>query len=154
MATLWLHKPNGCDFLIAFNKKSTALELAAKIFDKALIVLKEEAEYTLDEMERDGILVSNKEIPIDGISVGNVSMLQIVILPAGCVPHPKWYSSIAQVFAEDVMKMIFEKEPSQYYIHPSEFVMIDREEPYNFTRYIPNKYELDEELEEYMNTVY
>jgi hypothetical protein len=154
MATLWLHKPTGCDFLISFKKKSAALDFTTNVFDKAASLLKEEANYSLNEMQTDGILVSDKEIPLYGINVGSLSMLQVVILPAGCVPQPGYYSTIAHVFAEDALKMVFEKEPSQYYIHPPEFVMSEREEPYNFTRYIPNKYELDDELGEYMMAAY
>jgi hypothetical protein len=155
MATLWIHKPTGCDFLVSFNTKVEALELARSVFDKAFTILNEEANYTLDEMITGGILVSDREIPISGINVGSISCLQLSILPPGYIPPQVsesgvWYERIAHVFPNDALTMICEKEPENFYIFPADFRMVNREEPYNFTRYVPSKYELDEELHEYM----
>lgn len=155
MATLWLHKASGCDFLVSFESKLTALEFTTKVFDKAFAVLGEEANYTCDGLELGGVLVTNQEIPTSGVFVGSIASLQAIILPAGYVPPQKvnnqaWYEKIAHVWPDDALAMIFSKEPENFYIFPAGFTVIDREEPYNFTKYVPNAYELDEELENYM----
>jgi len=157
MATIWRHKATGCDFLVSFDKKVDALEFCTKIFDKAFAVNGEEAHYSLEEMGVDGILMTKQEIPADGIFIGQVTNLQAFILP-NCVPqqmkegHTR-YDNIAHVWPDDALAMVFEKEPSQFYGFPSGFQMLDREEPYNFTKHIPNTYELDEELADYMMIV-
>jgi hypothetical protein len=157
MATIWLHKVTGCDFLVSFDKKVDALEFCTKIFDKAFAVNGEEVHYSLDEMGVGGILMTKQEIPADGIFVGQVSNLQAFILP-DCVPSRMKegrtrYDKIAYVWPDDALAMVFEKEPAHFYGFPSGFQVLDREEPYNFTKYIPSKYELDEELADYMMIV-
>lgn len=157
MATLWLHKAHGCDFLVSFDTKVAALEFTTKIFDKAFTINGEEVHYSLDEMGVDGILVTNQEIPTAGIFIGQVSDLQVLILP-DCVP-PRMkegrtrYDKIAYAWPDDALAMVFQKEPDQFYNFPPGFAVTDREEPYNFTKYIPSKYELDEELADYMMIV-
>lgn len=158
MATIWLHKPNGCDFLVSFDVKVDALDFSTQVFDKAFTIIGEEADYTIDELSVGGILVTNQEIPTAGIDIGAVSCLQVRILPAGYVPPQKvdncfWYDRIAYVWSDDALAMIFEKEPQDYYPIPSGFTMIDREEPYNFTKYVPSIDELDDELADYMMIV-
>ena len=155
MATLWLHKPNGCDFLISYETKLAALECVTKVFDKSFAVNGEEGEYTCDGLEIGGVLVTNAEIPTRGIFVASVPSLQAIILPSGYVPPQKVnnfrnYERIAYVWENDALSMIFEREPADFYIFHSDFQIVDREEPYNFTKYVPTKYELDEELENYM----
>jgi hypothetical protein len=158
MATLWLHKPGACDFLVPFDTRLAALEFISKVFDKAFTLLGEEAKYTCDGMALGGVLVTNKEIPTAGVFVAATACTQAVILPAGYVPPQKvnnntWYKKIAYVWDNDALEMIFEREPEEFYIFPAGFTMIDREEPYNFTKYVPNIYELDEELANYMMIV-
>jgi hypothetical protein len=155
MATLWLHKASGCDFLVFFESKLAALEFTTKVFDKAFAVLGEEANYTCDEMGLGGVLVTNQEIPTSGVFVAATACTQAIILPAGYVPPHKmnnhnYYEKIAHVWPDDALSMLFSKEPENFYIFPSEFTMVNREEPYNLINYIPSKYELDEELADYM----
>jgi hypothetical protein len=155
MATIWLHKSNGCDFLVSFENKLDALDFATKVFDKAFALLSEEADYTIDELSEGGILVTNQEIPTAGICIGSISSLQIIILPAGYVPPQEannafCYDRIAHVWSDDALTMIFEKEPQNYYPITPGFTIIDREEPYNFTKHVPTVNELDDELADYM----
>jgi len=63
MATLWLHKHKGCDFIVSFDDKFSALEFATQAFDKAFAVIGEEADYSLDELSIGGVLVTGKDIP-------------------------------------------------------------------------------------------
>ena len=158
MATLWLHMHKGCDFLVSFDNKFSALEFATQAFDKAFAVIGEEADYTLDELSIGGVLVTGQDIPTAGILIGSVSCLQIMILPAGYVPPQKVnnqvrYKKIAHVWPNDALAMLFEKQPESFYSFPSGFKMVDREEPYQFTKYVPSIYELDEELADYMMIV-
>ena len=155
MATLWLHKPSGCDFLISFKSKLAALEFSTKVFDKAFAVNDEEAKYTCDGLELGGVLVTDQDIPNAGICIGTLECLQVMILPAGYVPPMKMnnhfcYKRIAHVWEDDALSMIFSTDPENFYNFPSDFTMVDREEPYNFTKYVPSTYELDEELADYM----
>lgn len=155
MATLWLHKVNGCDFLVPFESKLAALEFTTKVFDKAFTLVGEEANYTCDGLEIGGVLVTNQEIPTSGVFVGATTCVQAIILPDGYVPPHKvsngaWYDKIAYVWDDDALEMIFEREPEEFYIFPSGFRVSNREEPYNFTKYVPTAYELDEELADYM----
>lgn len=157
MATIWLHKVNGCDFLVSFDSKVNAMEYCTKIFDKAFAINGEEVRYPFDDLGLGGILVNNQEIPTNGIFIGQVSNLQVLILP-DCVPPQKKengnrYAKIAHVWPDDALTMVFQKEPEQFYTFPSGFQVLDREEPYNFTKYVPSKYELDEELADYMMIV-
>ena len=158
MATLWLNKSSGCDFLISFDSKLAALEFSTKIFDKAFTVNDEEAKYTCDGLELGGVLVTSQDIPTAGICIGTLECLQLMILPAGYVPPQKvnnqlLYKRIAHVWEDDALSMIFSTNPENFYNFPSDFTMVDREEPYNFTKYLPSTYQLDEELADYMMIV-
>jgi hypothetical protein len=81
-----------------------------------------------------------------------------MIFPAGYVPPMKannqvFYDKIAYAWADDALAMLFEKEPESFYTFPPGFRVLNREEPYQFTKYVPSIYELDEELEDYMMIV-
>lgn len=155
MATVWLHKPGACDFLVPFETRLAALEFISKVFDKAFALKGEEANYTCDGMGLGGVLVADKEIPTAGVFVAATACTQAIVLPAGYVPPQKvnnnnWYQKIAYVWDDDALEMIFSKEPEAFYIFTPDFTMIDRQEPYNFTKYIATAHELDEELDNYM----
>ena len=155
MATIWLHKPGACDFLVPFETRLAALEFISKVFDKAFALKGEEAKYTCDGMGLGGVLVTDKEIPTAGVFVAATACTQAIVLPAGYVPPQKvnnnnWYQKIAYVWDDDALEMIFSKEPEAFYIFTPGFTMIDRQEPYNFTKYIATAHELDEELDNYM----
>ena len=161
MATLWLHKVNGCDFLVSFDSKVAAIDFSSKIFESRVHVEEDEYLYFHNKELRDEAIDNNVEIPTSGMFIGQsvTPALQALILPHGYVPQQKKengtrYDKIAYVWPDDALAMVSDKkEPDQYYTFPSGFQVLDREEPYNFTKYIPNNYELDEELADYMMIV-
>jgi hypothetical protein len=162
MATIWLHKPSGFDFLIEFDSKRDALDFSLKAFDKGFSLLKEEPIYTMDSILLENVLLGDPpaygetfseyeehaEIPNQGINIGTFTCLQVSMLPRGLVPDPSWYTKIANVYPEDALTMLFELEPECHFDSP--VVFANREEPYNFMKYIPTAQELDEELQDYM----
>jgi len=155
MATLWLHKAHGCDFLVSFKSKVDAIEFSAKIFGTSEQEEDEDSLSYINKKRRDEALTT--ELTDEGIFISQLTDLQALILPDGYVPPNKnttntRYDKIAYVWPDDALAMLYaKKEPENFYNFPSGFSMVDREEPYNFTKYIPSHYELDEELEEYMN---
>ena len=159
MATIWLHKANGCDFLVSFETKVAAVEFSSKVFPYVMTEEYDEDDISsINKRRRDDALAC-QVIPTTGMFIGQTPDLQAIILPNGYVPQQKKengtrYDKIAYAWPDDALAMVSDKkEPAQYYTFPSGFQVLDREEPYNFTKYIPNNYELDEELADYMMIV-
>lgn len=131
---LWIHRLDGCSFLIPFCERATVIEMAREL------VAMETTDDVLDEEEVSRCMNFQTEIPEEGICFGGLPYMQFIMAEDGYVPEKKYYDVIAYACFDDAYEMILHnKAPMEYFDVHHTFLIVERVEPYDFTQLKPRK---------------